>query len=86
MSSKSWLVSAMIAESTRTRQIDHPFYVPPAELSGRSGPMLDIHKNPLLVSILNSCEMLKALDAKGELPLNHIRHARALLFLKADKV
>ena len=57
-----------------------------AELSGRSGPMLDIHKNPLLVSILTSCEMLKALDAKGELPLNHIINSRALLFMKADKV
>ena len=48
--------------------------------------MLDIHKNPLLVSILTSCEMLKALDAKGELPLSHIMSAKALLFMKADKV
>ena len=58
----------------------------PAELGGPRRSMLDIHKNPLLVSILNSCEMLKALDAKGELPLNHMVNSRALLFMKADKV
>jgi len=57
-----------------------------AELTGRSGPMLDIHKNPLLVSILTSCEMLKALDTKGDLPLSHIMSSKALLFMKADKV
>lgn len=48
--------------------------------------MLDIHKNPLLVSILNGCELLKAMDIKKEIPLDHICHARALLFMKTDKI
>jgi len=56
-----------------------------AELDNKRA-MLDIHKNPLLVSILNSCEMLKALDEKGELPLTHLVHSRAIIFLKAEKV
>lgn len=57
-----------------------------AELNGGRRQMLDIHKNPLLVAILNGCELLKKLDAKGDLPLHHLRHCRALLFMKTDKV
>lgn len=56
-----------------------------AELDNKR-QMLDIHKNPLLVSILYSCELLKALDAKNELPLKHLKHAKGLMFFKADKV
>ena len=56
-----------------------------AELDGARKDMLDIHKNPLLCSILNSCETLKALDEKNTLPLAHLAKAKGLMFFTADK-
>lgn len=71
-----------VAESAFAGCHEHAIF---AELDNKR-QMLDIHKNPLLVSILNGCELLKALDAKNSLPLEHLKHAQGLMFLKTDKV
>lgn len=49
-------------------------------------PMLDIHKNPLLVSILTGCEILKAMNAKDMLPQDIMTYAKGFLIMKTDKV
>ncbi len=56
-----------------------------AELENKR-PMLDIHKNPLLVSILQGCEILKAMTAKNMLPHDIMAHAQGFLIMKTDKV
>ncbi len=58
-------------------------------LARRSGkkllPMLDIHKNPLLVSILYGCEMLKEMAVKNTMGCEYLKHAHGLLLMKTDK-
>mmetsp|Transcript_20979 Transcript_20979/g.45936 ORF Transcript_20979/g.45936 Transcript_20979/m.45936 type:complete len:242 (+) Transcript_20979:124-849(+) len=65
--------------------VAHPEHEILAELENKR-PMLDIHKNPLLVSILTGCEMLKAMAEKEVVPVDYIAKARGLLFMKTDKV
>ena len=74
-----------VAGSALCAETHYGLVLAAAELDNKR-QMLDIHKNPLLVSILYSCELLKALDAKNELPLKHLKHAKGLMLFKADKV
>jgi hypothetical protein len=46
---------------------------------------LSLRKNPLLVSIIDGCETLKALVEKQQLKPEDIAGARALIMLRTDK-
>eukprot|EP00798_Chlamydomonas_sp_ICE-L_P010209 gene10209-8126_t len=56
-----------------------------AELDNKR-PMLDIHKNPLLVSILQGCEILREMTDKNMLPPEIMEQAKGFLIMKTDKV
>jgi len=47
---------------------------------------LSLKKNPLLVSIIDGCETLKALIEKQQLKPEDIASAKALIILRTDKV
>lgn len=48
--------------------------------------MLDVHKNPLLISILDGVETLRTMASKGEIPAEYLQSAKGLLIMKTDKV
>lgn len=48
--------------------------------------ILDVHKNPLLISILDAVDTLKAMEEKKQLPFAYIQNAKGLLTMKTDKV
>jgi hypothetical protein len=47
---------------------------------------LSLRKNPLLVSIIDGCETLKALVEKQQLKPEDVAGAKALIMLRTDKV
>ncbi|KAF8056019.1 cry [Scenedesmus sp. PABB004] len=47
---------------------------------------LSLKHNPLLVSIMDGCETLKALQAKTKLTPEHIAGAKGLVLLRTDKI
>lgn len=47
---------------------------------------LSLKKNPLLVSIIDGCETLKALVEKQQLKAEDIAGAKALIMMRTDKV
>jgi hypothetical protein len=47
---------------------------------------LSLQKNPLLVSIIDGCETLKALVAKTKITAEHIASAKGLILMSANKV
>jgi hypothetical protein len=47
---------------------------------------LSLQKNPLLVSIIDGCETLKALVAKTKVTSDHIASAKGLILMSANKV
>lgn len=49
------------------------------------GPALT-NKNPLLTSILDTCETIRILQEQGRLPAEAVAHAKGILALRLDKV
>ncbi|WIA23358.1 hypothetical protein OEZ85_000121 [Tetradesmus obliquus] len=47
---------------------------------------LSLQKNPLLVSIIDGCETLKALVAKTKITADHIASAKGLILMSANKI
>lgn len=47
---------------------------------------LSLKKNPLLVSIIDGCETLKALIDKAQLKPDDVAGAKAIIFMRTDKV
>lgn len=47
---------------------------------------LSLRKNPLLVSIIDGCETLKALSTKKQLTPDLVQAAKAIILLRTDKV
>lgn len=47
---------------------------------------LSLNKNPLLVSIIDGCETLKALLAKSKITPEHIAGCKGLILMRTDKV
>lgn len=47
---------------------------------------LSLQKNPLLVSIVDGCETLKALIAKNKITPEHIASCKGLILMRTDKV
>lgn len=47
---------------------------------------LSLKKNPLLVSIIDGCETLKALVAKNQITPDVIASAKGLILMRTDKV
>lgn len=58
------------------------------ELGVKEAPkrMLDVHKNPLFISILDGVDTMKTMTDKGELPAEYLQAAKGLLIMKTDKV
>jgi hypothetical protein len=58
------------------------------ELGIKKAPMqmLDVHKNPLLVSILDGVDTLKTMYTNGDIPAVYLQNAKGLLIMKTDKV
>lgn len=58
------------------------------ELGVRKAPkkMLDVHKNPLLISILDGVDTLKTMVDNGDIPAIYLQHAKGLLIMKTDKI
>ncbi len=58
------------------------------ELGVKQAPrkMLDVHKNPLLISILDGVDTLKAMHEKSVIPPLYLRESKGLLIMKTDKV
>jgi hypothetical protein len=48
--------------------------------------MLDVHKNPLLISILDGVDTLRTMASTGEIPTEYLQAAKGLLLMKTDKV
>ena len=48
--------------------------------------MLDVHKNPLLISILDGVDTIKNMLEKNVLSPVHVHSCKGLLFMKTDKV
>lgn len=48
--------------------------------------MLDVHKNPLLISILDAVDTLKTMGEKGTIPPLYLQNAKGILAMKTDKV
>ncbi|GFH21225.1 hypothetical protein V8C86DRAFT_2959415 [Haematococcus lacustris] len=49
-------------------------------------PMLDVHKNPLFISILDAVDTLKTMEENGTIPAVYLQHAKGLIFMKTDKI
>jgi hypothetical protein len=49
-------------------------------------PKLDVHKNPLFISILDAVDTLKTMEANGDIPAVYLQNAKGLLVMKTDKV
>lgn len=49
-------------------------------------PMLDVHKNPLLISILDGVDTLKTMQETNTVPYAYLQNAKGLLIMKTDKV
>eukprot|EP00878_Enallax_costatus_P042921 GHUV01050437.1.p1 GENE.GHUV01050437.1~~GHUV01050437.1.p1 ORF type:complete len:147 (+),score=23.90 GHUV01050437.1:387-827(+) len=47
---------------------------------------LSLQKNPLLVSIIDGCETLKALLSKNKITPEHIASCRGLILMRTDKI
>lgn len=47
---------------------------------------LSLNKNPLLVSIIDGCETLKALLAKSKITPEHVASCKGLILMRTDKV
>lgn len=47
---------------------------------------LSLNKNPLLVSIIDGCETLKALVDKSKITPEHISTCKGLILMRTDKV
>lgn len=61
----------------------------PARTPSRCPPLqggLSLKKNPLLVSIIDGCETLKALVEKQQLKGEDVAAAKALIVMRTDKV
>lgn len=48
--------------------------------------MLDVHKNPLFISILDAVDTLRTMAAKAEIPVEYLINAKGILTMKTDKV
>lgn len=48
--------------------------------------LLDLKKNPLLISILEGCDTLKQMMKEKKIPLESLSTAKGLLLMKTDKV
>lgn len=48
--------------------------------------LLDLKKNPLLISILEGCDTLKQMMTEKKIPLESLSTAKGLLLMKTDKV
>mmetsp|Transcript_22561 Transcript_22561/g.57316 ORF Transcript_22561/g.57316 Transcript_22561/m.57316 type:complete len:259 (-) Transcript_22561:357-1133(-) len=48
--------------------------------------MLDVHKNPLLISILDGVDTLRTMASSGEIPVEYLQASKGLLIMKTDKI
>ncbi|MEW5315718.1 MAG: hypothetical protein WDW38_007126 [Sanguina aurantia] len=48
--------------------------------------LLDLKKNPLLISILEGCDTLKQMMAENKIPMESLSTAKGLLLMKTDKI
>lgn len=48
--------------------------------------LLDLKKNPLLISILEGCDTLKQMMTENKIPPGSLSTAKGLLLMKTDKV
>jgi hypothetical protein len=58
------------------------------ELGIKTAPRakLDVHKNPLFISILDGVDTLKTMALNSDIPPVYLQNAKGLLIMKTDKV